>query len=111
MGQIISGVHRRPYFPAWGIPGSRSRSGFCLTSPLLVRTINFACFRDRLVAIPLEMQIRRSQNIEIRHRHHYRKATVRVHQYPDGQLAIFDGPSCLARFDPIGKPIDVSRAA
>jgi Helix-turn-helix domain len=46
-----------------------------------------------------------------RHRHHYVKATVRVHQYPDGQLAIFDGPSCLARFDPTGKPIDVSRAA
>jgi hypothetical protein len=31
--------------------------------------INFACFRDRLVAIPLEMQMRRSQNIEIRDRH------------------------------------------
>ena len=30
---------------------------------------------------------------------------------PDGQLAIFDGPSCLARFDATGKPIDVSRAA
>jgi hypothetical protein len=46
-----------------------------------------------------------------RHRHHYVKATVRVHQYPDGRLAIFDGPSCLARFDPDGKTIDVSRAA
>lgn len=46
-----------------------------------------------------------------RHRHHYVKATVRVHQYPDGRLAIFDGPSCLARFDPDGTPIDVSRAA
>jgi hypothetical protein len=31
--------------------------------------INFAFFRDRLVAIPLEMQMRRSQNIEIRDRH------------------------------------------
>ena len=46
-----------------------------------------------------------------RHRHHYVRATVRVHQYPDGRLAIFDGPSCLARFDPDGKPLDVSRAA
>jgi len=46
-----------------------------------------------------------------RQRHHYVKATVRVHEYPDGQLAIFDGPSCLARFDRNGKPIDVSRAA
>ncbi len=46
-----------------------------------------------------------------RHRHHYVKATVRVHGYPDGQLAIFDGPSCLARFDATGKPINASRAA
>jgi hypothetical protein len=34
------------------------------------------------------------------HRQHYVRATVRVHQYPDGRLAIFDGPRCLARFDP-----------
>lgn len=46
-----------------------------------------------------------------RHRHHYVKATVRVHEYPDRKLAIFDGPSCLARFDRNGTPIDVSRAA
>ena len=46
-----------------------------------------------------------------RHRHHYVRASVRVHEYPDGRLAIFDGPSCLARFDPNGKPIDVPRAA
>ncbi len=46
-----------------------------------------------------------------RHRHHYVKASVRVHQYPDGRLAIFDGPSCLARFTPDGTPDDVPRAA
>lgn len=33
------------------------------------------------------------------HRHHYVKATVRVHEFPDGRLAIFDGPRCLARYD------------
>jgi hypothetical protein len=46
-----------------------------------------------------------------RHRHHYVKATVRVHQYPDGHLAIFDGPRPLAAFDPDGRPIDASCAA
>jgi transposase len=46
-----------------------------------------------------------------RHRHHYVKATVRVHGYPDGRLAIFDGPSCLARFDATAQPINASRAA
>ena len=34
-----------------------------------------------------------------RHRHHYVKARVRVHEYPDGQFAIFYGPRCLARYD------------
>jgi hypothetical protein len=31
-------------------------------------------------------------------RHHYVKARVRVHAYPDGRLAVFHGPRCLARF-------------
>ena len=44
------------------------------------------------------------------HRHHYVRATVRVHEYPDGALAIFDGPRLLVRFDPKGR-IDASRAA
>ncbi len=35
-------------------------------------------------------------------RHHFVKARVRVHQYPDGHLAIFHGPRCLARYDQNG---------
>ena len=46
-----------------------------------------------------------------RHRRHYVKATLRVHEYPDGRLAIFEGPRRLARFDQKGKPINDSRAA
>ncbi len=42
-----------------------------------------------------------------RHRQHYVRATVRVHEYPDGHLAIFDGPRCLARFDQKGRADDV----
>ncbi len=34
---------------------------------------------------------------------HYVKVKVRVHCYPDGQLAIFHGPRCLARYDDKGK--------
>jgi transposase len=45
------------------------------------------------------------------HRQHYVRATVRVHEYPDGWLAIFDGPRCLARFDPKGGSRHVPRAA
>ena len=47
-----------------------------------------------------------------RHRQHYVRATVRVHHYPDGSLAIFDGPRCLARFDHKGHVSDaLSQAA
>lgn len=41
-----------------------------------------------------------------RHRHHYVKARVRVHEYPDGTLAIFHGPRCMARYRAAGEPID-----
>jgi hypothetical protein len=39
-----------------------------------------------------------------RHRHHYVRCRVRVHEYPDGSLAVFHGPRCLARYDANGKP-------
>lgn len=43
---------------------------------------------------------------EQRHRRHYVKALVCVHEYTDGRLAIFDGPRCLARFDAQGVETD-----
>ena len=36
------------------------------------------------------------------HRRHFVRATVRVHEQPDGVLAIFYGPRLLARYDPDG---------
>lgn len=41
-----------------------------------------------------------------RHRFHYVKVTVRVHEYPDGTLAIFHGPRCLARYQSDGRMIE-----
>lgn len=35
-------------------------------------------------------------------RPHFVKAAVRVHHYPDGALAVFHGPRCLARYDAAG---------
>ena len=43
---------------------------------------------------------------EQRHRRHYVKAVVCVHEYPDGRVSIFDGPRCLVRFDTKGVQID-----
>jgi transposase len=38
-------------------------------------------------------------------RAHYVKARVRVHQYPDGGLAVFHGPRPIARYTATGEPI------
>jgi transposase len=36
-------------------------------------------------------------------RPHWVKARVRVHEYPDGRLAVFYGPRCLARYSAAGE--------
>ncbi len=37
-------------------------------------------------------------------RPHFVKATVKVHRYPDGQLAVFHGRRCLGRYACDGRP-------
>lgn len=44
-------------------------------------------------------------------RPHFVRATVRVHEYPDGRLAIFHGPHRLADFDPQGNLADDAKLA
>jgi transposase len=39
-------------------------------------------------------------------RRHFVKLRVRVHDYPDGTLAVFHGPRCLARYRADGGPLD-----
>src|SRR3954467_8595779 len=46
------------------------------------------------------------QTPEQRHRRHFVKAAVRVHDYPDGRLALFHGPRWLADYHPDGRLID-----
>ena len=43
-----------------------------------------------------------------RHRCHYVKAKVAVHQYADGSLALFHGPRLLARYEPDGTLVQVA---
>jgi hypothetical protein len=38
-------------------------------------------------------------------RHHWVKARVRVHEYPDGLIAVFHGPRCIARYTAQGVEI------
>jgi len=44
-------------------------------------------------------------------RPHFVRATVRVHEYPDGRLAIFHGPHRLADYDPQGNLCDDTKLA
>ena len=73
----------------------------CVQEDRVVGADNCVSYNRRSLQIPPQC-----------HRQHYVRATVRVHEYPDGSLAIFDGPRCLVRFDRKGRGSDlVSRAA
>ena len=63
----------------------------CVQEDRQVGRDNCVAWQGRSLQIPAQ-----------RHRHHYVRATVRVHEQPDGSLAVFDGPRCLARYDAAG---------
>ena len=67
----------------------------CIQEERVIGNDNTVRYRNRVLQIPAD-----------RHRHHYVKARVRVHEYPDGRLAVFHGPRCLARYDANGEPTD-----
>jgi transposase len=59
----------------------------CVQEERTVGKDNCVRYEGRVLQIP-----------EQAHRHHYVKVQVRVHDYPDGALAIFHGPRQLVRF-------------
>ena len=67
----------------------------CVQDDRIVARDNCVSYRRLSLQIPPD-----------RHRHHYVKAKVRVHEYPDGRLALFHGPRCLARYHADGRLID-----
>lgn len=72
-------------------PGVTLREVLCVQEERQVGRDNCVSWMGKSLQIP-----------EQRHRRHYVRATVSVHAYPDGQLALFDGPRCLARYDAAG---------
>ena len=72
----------------------------CVQEERVVGNDNTVRYGGRVLPIP-----------EQRHRRHFVKATVRVHDYPDGRLAIFHGPRWLADYHPDGSLIDQARPA
>lgn len=63
----------------------------CIQEERIVGNDNTVRYKTKTLQIPQD-----------KHRYHYVKATVRVHEYPDGRLAIFHGPRCLAHYDAHG---------
>jgi transposase len=64
----------------------------CVQEERVVANDNTVLYQGRSLQIPQD-----------RHRYHYVKVTVRVHEYPDGTLAVFHGPRCLARYTAEGQ--------
>jgi transposase len=69
----------------------------CIQEERVVGNDNTVRYMHRSLQIPAD-----------RHRHHYVKARVRVHEYPDGRLAVFHGPRCLARYRADGSPMETT---
>ncbi len=63
----------------------------CVQDERVVGNDNTVRYKNLVLQIP-----------EDRHRHHYVKARVRAHHYPDGTLAVFHGPRRLATYDENG---------
>jgi transposase len=66
----------------------------CSKHERVVGNDNCVRFDGRVLQIP-----------EQRHRRHYVKATVRLHHYPDGRIAIFHGPRRIADYSADGQLI------
>ena len=71
------------------------RDVLCSHEERVVANDNTVRYRARTLQIP-ESPLRR----------HFVKAAVRVHEYPDGTLAIFHGPRCIARYHADGSTLD-----
>jgi transposase len=67
----------------------------CVQEARQVGNDNTVRYQRRVLQIPAD-----------RHRRHYVKASVRVHEYPDSTLAVFHGPRRLARFSALGMLLD-----
>jgi hypothetical protein len=100
------------YNVRFGVPAAEPGSAFV---PYVGRPIeDVLCIQEGRVVGADNCVVWNRRSLQIppqRHRRHYVRATVRVHEYPDASLAIFDGPRCLARFDPKGRERNVTSQA
>ena len=102
---------REVYLPAhnvrFGKPPALPESAFVAADPAVLRETlcvqeERIVARDNTVAYErLRLQLPQSPA-----RAHYVKARVKVHEYPNGALAVFHGPRLLARYDATGQIVE-----
>jgi hypothetical protein len=80
------------------VPGLDLAEVLCVQEERVVGQDNWVSFFNRRVQIP-----------ESPLRPHFVRATVKVHHYLDGGLAVFPGRLCLGRYDSKGAPIGEPR--
>jgi len=85
-------------YTAWGADWSLLEDILCLEEERIVQNDNTIRYNN------LKLQIPKNE-----HRYHYCKATVMVHEYFDGRLALFYGQLCIGRYDKEGKSIENPR--
>lgn len=89
----VSAVEDGTAFVPW--IGPHLAEILCVQEERVVANDNTVRYQGRSLQIPPDS-----------HRFHYVKALVRVHEHPEGTLAVFHGPRCLARYDAEGQLID-----
>lgn len=101
---------REVYLPAhnarFAKPAAIDEKAFVAADPdLLIETL--CVEEERIVGRDNTVGYRtlRLQLPESRIRAHYVRAQVKVRHYPDGTLAVFHGPRCLARYDAQGRQL------
>ena len=100
---------RDVYLPAhnarFGRPAAVAENAFVKIADPAVLTETLCVQEERVVdrANTVSWGRRRLQLPESPLRAHFVKARVRVHEYPDGALAVFHGPRCIARYNAQGE--------
>jgi transposase len=101
---------REVYLPLhndqFAVPPQIAESGFVAVDPASL--VDILCIeQERVVARDntVAYEGRKLQLPPSPARAHYVKANVKVHEYPDGTLAVFHGPRRLARYSALGHEI------
>jgi transposase len=108
----IAEVYIAEYNTAFAVAPEQEGSGFVADRAGLWREI-LCVQEERTVGADntVKWNNLRLQLPPSRLRPHFVKAKVRVHEYPDGQLAVFLGPHRLSDYDANGDVIDHTKAA